>query len=90
MTKEDLGIKKRIWGKGVICDNDRFEWKLLVSIYSYLNDIHLMNVKTLNSIFDLYIQENSTMNTDIKKKKKRKYKFLKLRKKIVSLFLLFR
>lgn len=49
-----------------------------------------MNVKTLNSIFDLYIQENSTMNTDIKKKKKRKYKFLKLRKKIVSLFLLFR
>lgn len=74
MTKEDLGIKKRIWGKGVICDNDRFEWKLLVSIYSYLNDIHLMNVKTLNSI-DLYIQENSTMNTDIKKKKKENTNF---------------
>lgn len=34
-----------------------------------------MNVKTLNSIFDLYIQENSTMNTDIKKKKKENTNF---------------
>lgn len=38
-----------------------------------------MNVKTLNSI-DLYIQENSTMNTDIKKKKK-KIQIFKIKKK---------